>query len=115
MTPAGRKRRKAAVRAARRFAGLVYRRDRGVCRYCSRPVVFLHQLGLPWRPVRCGVAEVDLAPDWTVTILVASLDHVRERDEGGGSGPGNLALSCVSCNQDKAKRKHAGWWSASED
>ncbi|MFL6216402.1 MAG: HNH endonuclease [Blastocatellia bacterium] len=36
-----------------------------------------------------------------------SIDHIKPREQQGETEPGNLALSCLGCNQHKAKRTNA--------
>jgi hypothetical protein len=56
--------------------GGIYRRDRGICAYCGRPILFLD----------------------------ASMDHVVPQSLGGPATWENLVNACRRCNEKKANR-----------
>lgn len=74
------------IRRSRRLA--IYERDRWRCVWCTRDV------DLPRRRGDGAVTHMD---------HVATLDHVRPRDEGGSNKSENLVTACAKCN---AARRH---------
>lgn len=89
----------------------IHRRDRWLCRWCKRPVIFAPVMRL---------IELEMfatAPDLRVTYfhggwsrsyaplldeLGAVLDHMTARSAGGDDSEGNLATACNKCNGRKS-------------
>ncbi len=51
----------------------------------------------------CGITLfLPCLPPYTVpNSLLATLDHLRSRAEGGGNEPWNLVVACGPCNQNR--------------
>jgi hypothetical protein len=89
----------------------VFRRDRWICRWCNRPVVFAPAMRLLEREVRqAGINQPlayyhahgtrDGAP--LLDELWAVIDHVEAFSRRGASTEENLATACNKCNGRKS-------------
>jgi 5-methylcytosine-specific restriction endonuclease McrA len=95
----------------------VFRRDRWLCRWCKKPVIFApamkylqHDLANSgyrdlayWRPAfdRCGAPLLD--------ELAAAIDHVKPFSLGGTNDLDNLATACNKCNTKKNNADASKW------
>lgn len=88
----------------------VFSRDRWICRWCNRPVIFAPAMRLLEREMRkSGRAEPlayyhahgtrDGAP--LLDELWAVIDHVEAFSTGGANTGENLATACNKCNGRK--------------
>jgi 5-methylcytosine-specific restriction endonuclease McrA len=89
----------------------VFRRDKWVCRWCNRPVIFAPVLRLIEAEVRKADRTEPLSyyhAHWTragaplLDELGAVIDHVEAHSTGGSSEKDNLATSCCKCNAQKS-------------
>jgi 5-methylcytosine-specific restriction endonuclease McrA len=87
----------------------IFRRDRWLCRYCLKPVIF----GPAMRYLQHDLAVSgysDLAY-WSTAFnrrdspildaLAAAIDHVKPFSMGGTNDPSNLVTACNKCNTSK--------------
>jgi 5-methylcytosine-specific restriction endonuclease McrA len=89
----------------------VFRRDKWVCRWCNRPVIFAPVMRLMEGEVRKSGHGEPLSyyhAHWTragaplLDELGAVIDHVEAHSAGGSSEEPNLATSCCKCNAQKS-------------
>lgn len=89
----------------------IFRRDRWLCRWCGRPVVFAPAMRLLERWVRDQGCSSPLAyhdPRWRrdraplLDHLGAVVDHVEAFARGGLHGESNFVTSCNKCNTRKS-------------
>jgi len=88
----------------------VFEKDRWLCRWCLRPVVFPPAMRLLQHFVSAAGHKRPLAfhhPNWRRDLsplldeLGASVDHVHPHARGGTNDPENLATICAKCNVRK--------------
>jgi 5-methylcytosine-specific restriction endonuclease McrA len=88
----------------------VFRKDRWLCRWCLRPVIFPPAMRLLDQFVRSHGITTPLAfhqKNWRrdsaplLDELGASVDHVQAHATGGSSDIENLATICAKCNARK--------------
>lgn len=105
----GARKKQSRKQVSRRTQVSVFRRDRWLCRWCKRPVVFApamkylqQELATAeyknlayWRYAydRCGAPLLD--------ELAAVIDHVKAFAQGGANTEDNLITSCNRCNMMK--------------
>jgi 5-methylcytosine-specific restriction endonuclease McrA len=96
----------------------VFRRDKWICRWCNRPVIFAPVMKLIDHEVReLGHAEPRsyYHAHWTrdgaplLDELGAVIDHVEAFSAGGSSLESNLATSCAKCNGRKSSAPLDEW------
>jgi 5-methylcytosine-specific restriction endonuclease McrA len=89
----------------------VFRRDRWLCRWCHRPVVFAPALRLLEGLARDKGHNGPLAyhdPRWRrdraplLDHLAAVVDHVKAFSRGGGHEEANFVTACNKCNARKS-------------
>jgi 5-methylcytosine-specific restriction endonuclease McrA len=89
----------------------VFRRDKWVCRWCSRPVIFAPVMKFLESEVNKSSRRGPLSyyhAHWTragaplLDELGAVIDHVDAFSTGGSSAEDNLATSCCKCNAQKS-------------
>jgi 5-methylcytosine-specific restriction endonuclease McrA len=89
----------------------VFRRDKWVCRWCNRPVIFAPVMRMIEAEVRNAGRDEPLSyyhAHWTraaaplLDELGAVIDHVEAHSTGGSSAEDNLATSCCKCNAHKS-------------
>ena len=89
----------------------IFRRDRWICRWCNRPVIFAPVLRLLERETRKVGRTEPLAyfhAHWTrdgaplLDELGAVIDHVEAFSTGGANSDDNLATACNKCNAHKS-------------
>jgi 5-methylcytosine-specific restriction endonuclease McrA len=96
----------------------VFRRDRWICRWCNRPVIFAPAMRLLEREMRTAGrteplayyhahATRDGAP--LLDELWAVIDHVEAHSTGGLTSEANLATACNKCNAQKSNAARAKW------
>ncbi len=96
----------------------IFRRDRWICRWCNRPVIFGPVLRLLEREVRKGGrteplayfhahATRDGAP--LLDELWGVIDHVEAFSTGGADSEDNLATACNKCNGRKSSASLVKW------
>jgi 5-methylcytosine-specific restriction endonuclease McrA len=99
----------------------VYYRDRWLCRWCRRPIVFPPAFKLLAESIASELPDVptaiwnglwrrDKAP--LLDELAACIDHVRAIADGGAHDISNFTASCARCNARKSDRDAAAWTSA---
>ena len=96
----------------------VYFRDRSLCKWCRRPIVFPPAFKLQ---VESKASEL---PDVSVAIwnglwrrdkaplldeLAACIDHVHAFADGGAHDISNFTASCARCNARKSDRPAEAW------
>jgi len=91
----------------------VFRRDKWICRYCHRPVVFHPAMRLLEEFVKefgyVGVAYYHR--NWRhadaplLDYLGAVVDHIQPGSKGGESAEENLGTACNKCNMVKTDKK----------
>jgi 5-methylcytosine-specific restriction endonuclease McrA len=92
----------------------VFRRDRWLCHWCGRPLIFGPALRyLAQFAKNSGINET-LAyyhPHWTrrdaplLDYMGAVLDHIQAHSDGGKSDEHNLVAACNKCNALKSNAK----------
>jgi 5-methylcytosine-specific restriction endonuclease McrA len=96
----------------------VFRRDKWVCRWCNRPVIFAPVMRLIEREVRKVGKNEEVSyyhPHWTrdgaplLDELGAVIDHVEAHSIGGSSMKSNLATACCKCNGRKSAASMKKW------
>ena len=96
----------------------IFRRDKWVCRWCNRPVIFAPVMRLIEREVRKAETDRPLSyyhAHWTragaplLDELGAVIDHVEAHSTGGSSEPMNLATACCKCNVRKSSAPLEEW------
>jgi hypothetical protein len=89
----------------------IFRRDRWICRWCNRPVIFAPTMKLLEREVRKAGRTEPLAyyhahgtRDGSPLLdeLWGVIDHVEAFSTGGSSCENNLATACNKCNGRKS-------------
>lgn len=70
---------------------LLFEHQEGRCCYCSRYVILTFHKGLQKRPE------------------AATIEHLRQRSKGGKDRPGNLAMACRRCNDERGARDWASY------
>lgn len=89
----------------------LFRRDRWICRWCNRPVIFTPVMKLLAREVRNSGRSAPLSyyhAHWTrdgaplLDELGAVIDHVEAFSTGGANSEENLATACNKCNGRKS-------------
>lgn len=88
----------------------VFRRDRWICRWCGRPVIFAPAMKYLERFVRGAGFDGPLAyydAHWTrcnaplLDHMGAVIDHVEAHSRGGADVVANFATACNKCNANK--------------
>lgn len=88
----------------------VFRRDKWVCRWCNRPVIFAPVMKFLEREIIESGRSEPLSyyhAHWThdgaplLDELGAVIDHVEAFSTGGASTEENLATACCKCNGQK--------------
>jgi 5-methylcytosine-specific restriction endonuclease McrA len=96
----------------------IFRRDKWVCRWCDRPVIFAPVMRLIERDVRAAGKGEPLSyyhAHWTrdgaplLDELGAVIDHVEAHSTGGSSEEENLATACCKCNVRKSAARLEEW------
>jgi 5-methylcytosine-specific restriction endonuclease McrA len=96
----------------------VFRRDKWVCRWCDRPVIFAPVMRLIERDVRTAGKGEPLSyyhAHWTrdgaplLDELGAVIDHIEAHSAGGSSEEENLATACCKCNVRKSAARLDEW------
>jgi len=96
----------------------VFRRDKWVCRWCNRLVIFPPVMRLIEREVRADGNNNPLSYyhlHWTrdgaplLDELGAVIDHVEAHSTGGSSEEPNLATACCKCNVRKSAASMNEW------
>lgn len=96
----------------------VFRRDKWVCRWCNRPVIFAPVMRLIEAKVRKAGRDEPLSYyhlHWTragaplLDELGAVIDHVEAFSTGGSSEGSNLATACCKCNGRKGSAPLDKW------
>src|SRR5712691_8605275 len=96
----------------------VFRRDKWVCRWCNRPVIFAPVMRLLERDVRTtgnGQPLTYYHAHWTrdgaplLDELGAVIDHVEAFSSGGLDEESNLATACCKCNVRKSSAPLDEW------
>ena len=96
----------------------VFRRDKWVCRWCNRPVIFAPIMRLIESETRKGGRHEPLSyyhAHWTrdgaplLDELGAVIDHVDAHSTGGSSAEQNLATACCKCNGRKSAASMKDW------
>jgi 5-methylcytosine-specific restriction endonuclease McrA len=91
----------------------VFERDRWLCRWCLRPVVFPPAMKYLAQLLRASGEVEPLAyyhPNWRrdaaplLDELGASVDHVEAHSRGGKHEISNFATICAKCNVKKGAR-----------
>lgn len=101
-------RRRAALTKELQVSG--FRRDRWLCRWCGRPVIFAPAMKYLERYVRSQGYTGPLA--WSsfawrrdasplLDHLGAVIDHVQAFSTGGAHGESNFVTACAKCNMRK--------------
>jgi 5-methylcytosine-specific restriction endonuclease McrA len=92
----------------------VYRRDRWLCHWCGRPVIFAPAMRYLEHFVRSTGVTEPLAyhhAHWTrrdaplLDYMGAVIDHVEAHSGGGKSDKSNLVTACCKCNALKSDAK----------
>lgn len=112
----------AAVQPARRnisreLQARVFYRDRWLCRWCKKPVIFAPALKYLQR--RLDEAGFNDLAYWRLAYhrrgaplldeLAAVLDHVNPHSAGGPGDADNLATACNRCNMKKSNSEPMKW------
>ncbi|SRR5579875_280325 len=96
----------------------VFRKDRWVCRWCNRPVIFapvMRLIELQIRRTDNGQPLSYYDAHWTrngaplLDELGAVIDHVEAHSTGGSSEEDNLATACCKCNGRKSNASMKKW------
>ena len=96
----------------------VFRDDKWVCRWCSRPVIFPAVMKLIEREVRSAGIDEPLSyyhAHWTragaplLDELGAVIDHADAFSTGGSSEKENLVTACGKCNGRKSSAPLDKW------
>jgi 5-methylcytosine-specific restriction endonuclease McrA len=96
----------------------IFRRDKWVCRWCNRPVIFPSTMRLIEREIRKAGNQTSLSyyhAHWTrdgaplLDELGAVIDHVEAHSTGGSSDERNLATACCKCNGRKSSAPLDEW------
>jgi 5-methylcytosine-specific restriction endonuclease McrA len=96
----------------------IFRRDRWVCRWCNRPVIFAPVMRLIEAKVRKAGRGEPLSYyhlHWTragaplLDELGAVIDHVEAFSTGGANSEENLATACNKCNGRKSSASLKKW------
>jgi len=95
----------------------VFRRDRWMCRWCNRPVIFGPVMRLIERAARIATKDPlsYYHPHWTradaplLDDLGAVLDHIEAFSAGGATAEDNLVTSCCKCNVRKNSAPLERW------
>jgi class 3 adenylate cyclase/5-methylcytosine-specific restriction endonuclease McrA len=96
----------------------IFRRDKWVCRWCDRPVIFAPVMRLIERDVRTAGMAGPLSyyhAHWTrdgaplLDELGAVIDHIEAHSTGGPSEEENLATACCKCNGRKSAARLDEW------
>jgi 5-methylcytosine-specific restriction endonuclease McrA len=89
----------------------VFQRDKWICYYCGRPVVFHPSMRLFQEFVKksgfdCGYYHRNWTNAYSPLLdhLGAVIDHIRPIAKGGKDTKGNLRTSCNKCNASKNSR-----------
>ncbi len=97
----------------------IFFRDRWICHWCDRPVIFPPALKALQEFVRSEGHSIPVAyfhPQWTrrdaplLDHLGGVLDHVDAFAKGGATDSANLVVACCKCNtlkSDSTVRAHA--------
>ena len=86
----------------------VFQRDKWVCRWCNRPVIFAPVMKLLANEVNGTGPLSYYHAHWTradaplLDELGAVIDHVEAHSSGGSSREDNLATACNKCNGRKS-------------
>jgi 5-methylcytosine-specific restriction endonuclease McrA len=91
----------------------VFRRDRWICQYCGKPVIFAPamkylQLELKssgYEELAYWRTDYDRNGAPLLDELAATIDHVNPLSEGGSGDFENLATACNRCNISKNNSK----------
>jgi 5-methylcytosine-specific restriction endonuclease McrA len=95
----------------------IFRRDRWICRWCNRPVIFALAMRLLESEVR-NSGEIDplyYHAHWTradaplLDELGAVIDHVEAFSAGGAHTEENFATACNKCNGRKSSASLHKW------
>jgi 5-methylcytosine-specific restriction endonuclease McrA len=96
----------------------VFRRDRWLCHWCAKPVIFapvMRRIELELRNGGCTAPLAYYHLHWTRTTsplldeLGAVLDHKEAHSSGGLDTEENLVTSCAKCNGRKSNKTQRGW------
>jgi 5-methylcytosine-specific restriction endonuclease McrA len=96
---------------SKKLQACVLRRDKWICRWCDRPVIFPPVMRLIECEVRAAGNGAPLAyhhAHWTranaplLDMLGAVIDHVAAYSTGGPTAKENLATACNKCNTQKS-------------
>jgi 5-methylcytosine-specific restriction endonuclease McrA len=96
----------------------IFRRDRWICRWCNRPVIFAPVMKFLEREIRSAGHSAPLAyhhAHWTranaplLDELGAVIDHVEAHSTGGLDSEDNLATACNKCNGRKGSAPVDKW------
>jgi len=77
------------------------------CELCGKPVVCISLIPI------CN--RIKQSPKWLTyrteegtieTALIASVEHVKRRADGGGNKLKNMKVSCISCNLQANRKYH---------
>jgi 5-methylcytosine-specific restriction endonuclease McrA len=89
----------------------VFQRDKWLCRYCGKPVIFPPSMKFLQQYVKNRLPDANLAY-WSFTYrrdasplldeLAVVVDHVHAFSAGGGIEESNLATACNKCNMRKS-------------
>ena len=96
----------------------VYFRDRWLCKWCRRPIVFPPAFKLLSESIASELPDVPIAI-WNdlwrrdkaplLDELAACIDHVRAFSDGGAHDISNFIASCARCNTRKSDRSAEAW------
>lgn len=100
--------------AAREHLDYLMTRDDGRCHWCNAAVIRMKTIPVS-RRLSCvrGKLRYVTEAGTVASDLIATVDHLQRRADGGSSCSANLVLSCLPCNwaRDReargAKRKEA--------
>jgi 5-methylcytosine-specific restriction endonuclease McrA len=96
----------------------IFRRDKWVCQWCNRPVIFAPVMRLIELEVRKAGTDGPLSyyhAHWTrsgaplLDELGAVIDHAEAHSTGGSSEAANLATTCCKCNVRKSAAPLDKW------
>lgn len=96
----------------------IFGRDRWLCAWCGRPVIFGPAFKLISKDLRAAGHSSDLAyyhPNWTrahaplLDELGAVLDHINPFASGGACAENNLVAACSRCNMRKSDNPVELW------
>ncbi len=96
----------------------VFLRDRWICRWCKRPVIFAPVMKFLEREIRNAGHSAPLSyhhAHWTranaplLDELGAVIDHIEAHSTGGLDSEENFATACNKCNGQKSNAARIEW------